>query len=301
MSSLPYDAAAPAPNTYAPGKRRGFSLTNLNITRKLALGFSAVILVSVVVAFLVMRSVVTMEAAGKDYEIANRLLTNIGKAEAANIDRMNLARFYLLSLREDIQKRYFASAKDFDRAIDAAKKDAAGDQLLQDSIENIRTMARQWTSEYGDPGVSYASKPDTYSRGRELITNATGSEKAAMARSAISEVQTKIASWLDDVTVRKNDAASVVKDVQLGGAIGIVAILVLIGWWLSLQIARPVNRMTEAMRKLAAGDHLVAVPAVGRRDEVGQMATAVQSFKDAAIEKIRLETEAETARQRAEE
>ncbi|WP_280824661.1 CHASE3 domain-containing protein, partial [Pseudaminobacter soli (ex Li et al. 2025)] len=215
------------------------------------------ILISVVVSFLVMRSVVTMEAAGKDYEIANRLLTNIGKAEAVNIDRMNLARLYLLSLRDDIQKRYYATTKDFDRAIDAAKKDAAGDQLLQDSIENIRTMARQWTSEYGDPGIEFASKPDTYARGRELITSSAGSEKVAMARSAIAEVQAKIASWLDDVAVQKNDAASVVKDVQLGGSIGIVAILVVIGWWLSLQIARPVSRMTEAMRKLAAGEHTV--------------------------------------------
>ncbi|MEP9374782.1 HAMP domain-containing protein, partial [Mesorhizobium sp. KR1-2] len=298
MSSLPY--AAPAPNSHAPGRSRGFSLTNLNITRKLALGFAAVTLVSVVVAFLVMRAVDTMETAGRDYEIANRLLTNIGKAEAANIDRMNLARHYLLSLREDIQKRYFALTKDFDKAIDAAKKDAAGDQLLQDSIENIRTMARQWTSEFGDPGVSYAAKPDTYSRGRELITSSAGSEKAAMARSAISEVQTKIASWLDDVTAKKNDAASIVKNVQLGGAIGIVAILVLIGWWLSHQIARPVSRMTGAMRALASGDHTVAIPAVGRRDEVGQMAAAVATFKEAAIAKLRLEAEAEASRAAAE-
>ena len=59
--------------------------------------------------------------------------------------------------------------------------------------------------------------------------------------------------------------------------------------------------MTDAMGKLAAGDHAVEVPAVGRKDEVGQMADAVQTFKDAAIEKVRLEAEAAEQRRATED
>jgi methyl-accepting chemotaxis protein len=59
-------------------------------------------------------------------------------------------------------------------------------------------------------------------------------------------------------------------------------------------VVRPLSGMTEAMRRLAAGDHTTEVPALGRRDEIGQMAAAVQVFKDGAIEKARLD---EAARQ----
>ncbi|MEI9892276.1 MAG: methyl-accepting chemotaxis protein [Caulobacteraceae bacterium] len=44
----------------------------------------------------------------------------------------------------------------------------------------------------------------------------------------------------------------------------------------------------------------MAVPSLGRGDEIGQMAGAVQTFKDAAIEKERMETEAVAQRRQVE-
>jgi methyl-accepting chemotaxis protein len=52
-------------------------------------------------------------------------------------------------------------------------------------------------------------------------------------------------------------------------------------------VARPVMRMTDAMRRLAAGDTGIAIPGVGRRDEVGAMADAVDVFKRAALDNAR--------------
>ncbi len=48
-------------------------------------------------------------------------------------------------------------------------------------------------------------------------------------------------------------------------------------------VARPLADMTEAMRQLADGDHSVAIPGDGRRDEIGQMASAVRVFKEHMI------------------
>ena len=47
------------------------------------------------------------------------------------------------------------------------------------------------------------------------------------------------------------------------------------------------------MTRLAAGDTTVAVPALDRADEIGDMAKAVQVFKEDAIEKARLEKSSE--------
>ncbi len=60
------------------------------------------------------------------------------------------------------------------------------------------------------------------------------------------------------------------------------------GLFLVGSIAAPIRAMTEAMRRLAARDMLADIPARGRADEVGQMADAVQVFKDGLIEADRL-------------
>ncbi|OHC75279.1 MAG: hypothetical protein A3G18_02620 [Rhodospirillales bacterium RIFCSPLOWO2_12_FULL_58_28] len=72
--------------------------------------------------------------------------------------------------------------------------------------------------------------------------------------------------------------------------IGIV-LGVIIALLTSRSIADPVINMTEAMRRLADGELETEIPAQGRRDEIGDMASAVQVFKQNAIERVRLEAE----------
>jgi methyl-accepting chemotaxis protein len=81
----------------------------------------------------------------------------------------------------------------------------------------------------------------------------------------------------------------------VGIALGVL-FAVLIGG----SISRPVRQLTQAMVTLAGGNTGEAVPAVGRHDEVGDMARAVQVFRDNAIEMERLRTAREEERERAE-
>ncbi|MDA9544445.1 MULTISPECIES: methyl-accepting chemotaxis protein [unclassified Bradyrhizobium] len=80
----------------------------------------------------------------------------------------------------------------------------------------------------------------------------------------------------------------------LGLALGaIIALLT------SRSIAIPIQGMTSAMGKLAAGDMSTSVPGVGRADEIGEMADAVQVFKESMIETERLRAEQAQAEARA--
>jgi len=70
-------------------------------------------------------------------------------------------------------------------------------------------------------------------------------------------------------------------------------LIVLIGLYIGRRSAAPLRAMTDTMTKLAGGDTEVEVPARDRGDEIGEMASAVQVFKDNAIERARLRSEAE--------
>ena len=66
------------------------------------------------------------------------------------------------------------------------------------------------------------------------------------------------------------------------------------------KVSNPLQAMTQAMRGLAGGDNAVAIPALGQRDELGQMAGAVSVFKEAAIAKIKADADLIEAKTRAE-
>jgi methyl-accepting chemotaxis protein len=86
-------------------------------------------------------------------------------------------------------------------------------------------------------------------------------------------------------------------------AVGIAAVLIciLIAWFVGRGIAKPVVRMTSVMNQLAAGRVDIEVPALGRKDEIGQMADAVQTFKQNASEKQDLQHRQEELKRQAEE
>ncbi|WP_372055798.1 methyl-accepting chemotaxis protein [Tistrella mobilis] len=77
----------------------------------------------------------------------------------------------------------------------------------------------------------------------------------------------------------------------VGALIAIAATLLMIR-----SVSTPVKRMTVAMRRLADRDTGVVIPGADRGDEIGEMAKAVETFRDGMIRADRLATEQEEAR-----
>ncbi|MCM2402927.1 methyl-accepting chemotaxis protein [Rhizobium sp. S153] len=81
----------------------------------------------------------------------------------------------------------------------------------------------------------------------------------------------------------------------------VFAIVIAAAIFAMVGIAAPIQKITESMRRLAGGDTASPVPFSTRTDEIGAMAGAVQVFREAAIENIRLSHEAEEQRRSNEE
>ena len=105
---------------------------------------------------------------------------------------------------------------------------------------------------------------------------------------------------IDDIVKKANDINTALESVAtaqdtkftmmvwiVSALVALVLALGLLG--ISIGVIRPVVRMTSIMKRLADGDLNVEIPSVGRRDEVGSMAKAVEVFKQSAIENQRLE------------
>jgi len=92
-------------------------------------------------------------------------------------------------------------------------------------------------------------------------------------------------------------AAAISRNLIASAAVGILAALALLVGITMIGITRPLTRMTGSMGHLADGDLEVAVDGTDRKDEVGSLARALQTFKDNAIEARRLAAQQEAENQ----
>ncbi len=100
--------------------------------------------------------------------------------------------------------------------------------------------------------------------------------------------------YLDDVDQIFNHHALVMGGISVALLFGVA----LVGALVAGGLIRPIDAITNAMGRLAAGNLTTEVPGTGRRDEVGHMAAAVEVFKNQAAERAAL-VEAQMQEQRA--
>ena len=105
--------------------------------------------------------------------------------------------------------------------------------------------------------------------------------------------------WVVGSGVYTDEIAALVGKTAL--ALGLMALLVVVamgvsGVLIGRSVSRPVVALSARMRSLAAGDKTSDIPGLKRGDEVGQMAAALEVFREAAITAERLEAEAVTHR-----
>jgi methyl-accepting chemotaxis protein len=101
---------------------------------------------------------------------------------------------------------------------------------------------------------------------------------------------------LSDVDETYQSARTNLVALSIGGGMVTIALalaLVLFG------VTRPLTRMTAAMLDVADGNLDAQVPALGQRDEIGQLAGALEKFKVAGRDNLRLQAEQREAEARA--
>jgi methyl-accepting chemotaxis protein len=161
--------------------------------------------------------------------------------------------------------------------------------------DQMRAAVDDWRKQT-EAQVALLKDPATADQGRAMVDTLRLAEVRAIQGETMTAQRALVAKrWGDQQkAIHQARLALVLGSLTALGVAGLMA------WLLTRAIAAPVRAMTGVMGRLAAGDNSVDVPALGRRDEVGEMATAVLAFKDAAIQKRALEGESAEQRQAAE-
>ena len=250
-------------------------------------------------------------AAGEDLKKTSIELANLASAVAARLLRDNLGDLLPTGVRidESLQAslvaatRYLSSQNPADA--DAAKSYLS--KLEEDTASLAAAAGRdarlQRFADAMPPSIkNYADAIGALIHSTDLFIDATTKREEA-GQSLLGT-----ASELRRSNVETQDAAvrSVGRTLgQVASVNVILAIVVLVAgcglaYFLSRGIARSVAGITRVMKSLASGDLGVDVPQAARRDEIGEMARAVEVFKENAAAVKRLEEEQKEMQRRSE-
>jgi len=110
-------------------------------------------------------------------------------------------------------------------------------------------------------------------------------------------------AWKDDMdfqlreSKKSGDAGEALahsaRSMLMGAMTGVALLSAAVGAMMIMGVSTPLTRMTGAMLRLSACDMATPIPGVGRGDEIGGMAAAVQVFKDNMIRADQLSNEQE--------
>lgn len=131
------------------------------------------------------------------------------------------------------------------------------------------------------------AKTEPYSISNDKLNEAGNAALDAMT--AISNAAMRLAQEHAEATL---SAAKRALWIQMSVLVAVIALGIAGFFVVQRRITRPIDAMTKAMRDLAEGNLEIEVPGAERGDEIGAMASAVEVFKQGAIERVRLEKEA---------
>ncbi|WP_392352835.1 HAMP domain-containing protein [Brevundimonas sp. LF-1] len=266
-------------------------LQNLSVPKKLILSFMAVIGACGTATLIVLWCVVSLQRADAADLTSREVMKASDRLLAAAVEQQNAMRGYVANRDPAFIEVFDTSGADVKaRMADLAASDVEGAYVAEQtaliaaaaafekSAAEIMALAR-------DPAADRAAQ-----------SQAAAGATLTDIRQAVGAIQTREAAQAQARAEAKSAAfVQAYVSFAIGGVLAL-AIAVAAALWLIGALSRPVEAMTRAMGRLAGGDLNVAIPAMGRRDEIGRMADAVLTFKQNAEEKARLEAEAEAAR-----
>ncbi len=267
--------------------------SDLSVTRKLGIGFGTVVAAIVVtssVIYVETRSLVEVERLN---DASDDAVDGLDRAKADVAHLQSLVRKLVLTGAGADRAKIDKESKAFSVDIGAVRAILA--KNAPDVLPKLDAYDKAATFYIGTTLANetrLASSPDTRAQAVEIEATGEGQPVIDGLNGSFDAARADINRWSDSCSAAGEASMTLLLLVAALGGVVSTLLAGLMAWLISRAVARPIGAMTGAMQVLARGDHSVAVPALGQRDELGQMAEAVQVFKTAAIEKGRLEADA---------
>ena len=210
---------------------------------------------------------------------------------AAQTSQIGL-RGYMLNQHAEELGTYSVAVGDLKNSLNELRQLTADNPLEQSRVDRIETLITAWTREIDTLAVNPVRKVSesdpvkTFQAVKQIRDNYAAHRSARIedAYVTLGQMADSERALLAVRTAKLERTLSADRIINIAFAvIGLLLALTIISLTFRL-ITRPIRRMTDLMTRLAGHDHEIEVRGLDRKDEIGEIARALQVFKQTAIE-----------------
>ncbi|PSO17965.1 CHASE3 domain-containing protein [Bradyrhizobium sp. MOS003] len=273
-------------------------INNVRISMKVSAVFAAICLVVAGSTAAIYNSLSVMNSTSKMTVHTYQVLEQLSDLVGAMVNSETGVRGFLVSADSAFLGPYESGQKQFQAAAAKVGSLTSDNAVQQKRLERVKAFASDWTANVAQREIAMMKDPATQSKAREFEASGAGKKSMDGLRAVVQEMDAEERSLLTTRAVASDAASANATMAMLVG--GIVTLLLSLAgaFGVAVVVTRPIQRITTEMGVLAKGDTSVAISSTERKDEIGQMANAVQVFKTNAIEVERLKAEQVEAERR---
>ena len=279
----------------------GLRFGDIRILNKLIICFAVIIAAALVSSAWIFHQRNTLAEAEQWTEHSYQVLDELNGALEGMFNQRGGLRGYVLS-GSQLQLEIFRTGHaQFTEHTARLKQLTVDNAAQQKRVQEMTGSFDQWNAEYAQPILQ--AMADGATRAQALVTLRESISKAVVnaALSKAHEIEAAERKLLAERKVTKQQALDQINMAIVGAGLAMVALAIAAVLLLGAALAKPLERMTEAMLQLAAGRLDTEVPAYARKDEVGRLSAAFAAFKASLVEADSLRADKAQQEQRAAE
>ncbi len=258
-------------------------LQHMKTSFKITITFAILIVVAATVSILNYRSIHFIDKTNGWIQHTNEVYRATNKILVAIVNQETGLRGYLIAGNDAFLDPYRGGISDYEAGLANVKALTSDNPAQQQRLANLDEQAKAWRANIAEKEIALMRNTSTAEQARAFEAQGAGKAYMDKIRSTIAEIQETERSLMDARSADGDAAVGNSDWVNIGGLIGLTGFALFGGFALYRGIAEPVGSSTAVMRKLADGDLDVDVPFTELKNELGEMARAVEVFKQNAI------------------
>jgi methyl-accepting chemotaxis protein len=269
---------------------------NLKIIIKIATSLALLIIIGLGVAVVSSLSLSKQVATAGITEHTFQVLGTLQDVSFAMARQESSVRGYIISANPNFLEARNAASAAYDTALASVRKLTSDNQAQQVRLDELQVFVDSWNKNVAEPEIAFMSSPATRNQAVELASSGTGKQYMDGVMSKIKEMVDVEAGLLDIRSKAANEAVDSAQTLNIIGGLALLAFAILSLVILNAGLVRPLTALNGTMATLASGKTDIVIPGIARKDEVGEMASALEVFRQAALANKQLELDVNAQR-----